>query len=190
MSKQGWSFGNRLMESFFKRSPDGWLFATPYVWPRQTYLVTDEQKAKLLEPLRRMWWAQMLVSIVGVIVLLKLLEDRPLLLWTPLGIEVVAIFILSSVYSVIAVRPLLAGVPATNERITFSDRFNARAMALPKAFFVVGALFSLLMFAVGLFLGLFGTWDLTEILSTVFFGALTLLYVAFFFVRQRAKPQM
>jgi hypothetical protein len=47
---------SRLEEALFKRAPDGWTFNSPYprlLWRPSTYLLTDAQKAILLERLRR-----------------------------------------------------------------------------------------------------------------------------------------
>ena len=191
MSKFGQAFGDGMVESFFKRKPEGWLFAAPYVWPRRTYLVTDEQKATLVGPLRRIWWVQILTSIVAVIGLMTFLEDRSVLTQSiVVGCAVAVILILWSVYAALMIRPLLVGIPATNERISFSDRFKAQAVALPKALFIGGFIIGLLFFVVGLAFVLGGERDLGTILSMAFFGALTLVYIAFFFVRQRANREV
>lgn len=140
MSKFGQGLSSGMVESFFKPGPEGWLFAVPLVWPRRTYLVTDEQKASLFGPLRRIWWTQTLTSIVAAIGLLTFLEDQPALTQViVIGSAMVVIFILSSVYAALMIRPLLVGIPATNERISFSDQFKARAVALPKVFLIGGA---------------------------------------------------
>lgn len=191
MRKFGQGLSSGMVESFFKRRPEGWLFAMPLVWPRRTYLVTDEQKASLVGPLRRMWWTQILTGIVAVIGLLTFLEDQPALTQViVVGSAMVVFFILQSGYAALMIRPLLVGIPATDERISFSDQFKARAVALPKVFLIGGAVISLLFFVVGLALALGGETDLATILSTVFFGVLTLFYIGFYFARQRANRQM
>jgi hypothetical protein len=191
MSKFGQGLSSGMVESFFKRRPEGWLFAMPLVWPRRTYLVTDKQKASLVGPLRRMWWTQISTGIVAVIGLLTFLEDQPALTQViVVGSAMVVVFILQSVYAALMIRPLLVGIPTTNERISFSDQFKARAVALPKVFLIGGAVISLLFFVVGLALALGAETDLATILSTVFFGVLTLLYIGFYFARQRANRQM
>lgn len=191
MSKFWQVLAGGMVESFFKPGPGGWLFAGPLVWPRRTYLVTDEQKATLFGPLRRIWWTQTLTSIVAAIGLLTFLEDQPALTQVIIiGGAMVVIFILSSVYAALMIRPLLVGIPATNERISFLDQFKARAVALPKAFLIGGAVISLVFFVVGLAFALGGETDLGTILSTVFFGVLTLLYIGFYFARKKANRQM
>src|SRR5665213_86125 len=98
--KSGQGLGSGMVESFFKRRPADWLFAAPLMWPRRTYLVTDEQKARLIEALRCMWWTQILTGIVAAIGLLIFLQDRPALTQAiVLGSVVVGIFILWSVYA-------------------------------------------------------------------------------------------
>ena len=191
MSKLGWRSWGGGEESSFKQRPDGWLFAAPYIWPRRTYLVTDEQKARLGKALRRMWWGQMLASIIVVIVLLTLLENQPpLRLWLAVGVAMVVLTALSSAYSAFAFRPLLAGLPPANERITRSDVFRTRAETLPTWLVTVLALGSLVLFAGGLLTGSAQKWDLSAILGTLFFGALSLFYIALFFAKQRAKRRM
>jgi hypothetical protein len=191
MSKSGQGLNSAMAESCFKRMPSGWLFTAPLVCSRRTYVVTDEQKAGLIEALRRMWRAQILIGLVAAFGLLIFLQDRPPLTQAvAVGSAVIVIVLLSAAYAALRIRPLLVGLPTTNERIPFFEKFKARAVALPKALLIAGTFFSVVLFAGGLVVGLLGKWDLPEILDTVFFGALTLLYVTYFFVRHAANRRM
>ena len=57
-----------LGDTLFKRTPEGWAFDSPYPrifsWRRRTYLLTDAQKERLAERLRRRM-RKMRVAIVG-----------------------------------------------------------------------------------------------------------------------------
>ena len=63
MSKFGLILGG-LEEISFKRAQDGWVFRSPSIWPRRTYLVTDAKKAAPVKPLRRMLMVQFVMIIV------------------------------------------------------------------------------------------------------------------------------
>ena len=184
-------FGFGGMEATaFKRRADGWLFAVPHVWPRRTYLVTDEQKTALVKPMRRLWWAQILTGTVVTIALLMTLQNQtPLIQFIVFGIAVAVCYILQSVFAVLIFRPMLADLPQTSERIPRSDIFKAQAAIFPTWLIVIGALTSLVTFAGCLFLGFGEKWDWVAVLGSVMFGGLGLYWTALFFVKERAKAQ-
>ena len=187
MSKFGWILGG-WDEISFKRVPDGWLFAPPSVWPRRTYLVTDEQKAGLGNALRRMMWVQFVVVLVVCLVLGTLLEGRDrLTYWLAYGAATVAMMALSWAYMTIVLRPLLGGLAPTQEHITFADRFTRQAVAMPKAIIIIMALISLMLFAGGALVWLQAKWNAQMIGGMVLFGILSLYWIALLVAKQRAK---
>jgi hypothetical protein len=113
----------------------------------------------------------------------------PAFLWLALGGAAIVIMMLSSAYAAFVIRPQLADLPLTTERITRSDIFRAQATIYSTGLIVVLALCSLVLFVAGLFLGVRGKWDLTGILGTIFFAALTIYYVMLFFAKRRVNRQ-
>lgn len=189
MSKFGWVLGG-VEELSFKRAHDGWLFRSPTAWPRQTYLVTDAQKAKLVGPLRRMLAVQLVLIFVVAFGAPTLTENyETLTRWLVFGIVLVAFTFLSWLYWAFAIRPLVAGLAPTDERITFSDRFKRQATIFPKAVIIIMLLGSLVLFAGGVVISLHGAWDLMDVACIVFFGILSVYWVALFVTKQRTKAQ-
>lgn len=189
MSKFSWVLGG-VEELSFKRAHDGWLFTSQTVWPRRTYLVTDAQKANLVGPLRRMLAVQFVLIIVVVFASMNLAENyEPSTRWLVLGIALVAGTFLSWLYWAFAIRPLVAGLVPTDERITFSDRFKRQATIFPKAVIIVMLLGSLVLFAGGVAVSLHGAWDLMDVAGIVFFGILSVYWVALFVTKQRTRAQ-
>ncbi len=189
MSKFGWILGG-LEEISFKRAQDGWVFRSPSIWPRRTYLVTDAQKANLVGPLRRMLAVQFVLIIVIVFVSMNLAENyEPLTRWLIFGIALVAGTFLSWLYWAFAIRPLVSGLVPTDERITFSDRFKRQATIFPKAVIIVMLLGSLVLFSGSVAVSLHGARDLIDITGAAFFGILSVYWIALFVVKQRTKAQ-
>lgn len=187
MSKLGWLLGG-WDELCFKRVPDGWLFAAPSIWPRRTYRVTDEQKAELSKPLRRMMRVQLAAIVVICFVLGTVLEGRDgFIYWLSFGVACVVMMALSWAYTSISMRPLLSGLVPTQEHITFADRFKLQAAAVPTAVIIIMALFSLVLFAGGVFVWLKGKLDAQMIVGMVTFGALSLYWLALFVAKQKLR---
>ncbi len=189
MSKFGWVLGG-LEELSFKRAHDGWLFTSPTIWPRRTYLVTDAQKAKLVGPLRWMLALQFVLIIVIVFVAMSLAQNyAPSTRWLIIGLALVVGTFLSWLSWAFAIRPLVSGLVPTDERITFSDRFKRQATIFPKAVIIVMLLGSLVLFAGGVAVSLHGARDLTDIAGAMFFGILTVYWIALFVAKQRTKAR-
>jgi hypothetical protein len=189
MSKFGWVLGG-VEELSFKRAHDGWLFTSPTVWPRRTYLLTDAQKANLVGPLHRMLAVQLVLIFVTVFGAMTLAENYETLnRWLVFGIAPVAVTFLSWLYWALAIRPLVAGLAPTDERITFSDRFKRQATIFPKGFIIIMLLGSLVLFAAGVAVLLHGALDLMEVAGIVFFGMLSVYWIALFVAKQRTKAQ-
>ncbi len=108
MSKFEWILGG-LKEISFKRAQDGWVFRSPSIWPRRTYLMTDAQKVALVKPLRRMLMVQFGMIIVLVVVSNLTANYEPWTRWLVFGIATVVLIFLSWLYVVFALRPQSAG---------------------------------------------------------------------------------
>jgi hypothetical protein len=189
MSKWSWRL-TRPEELCFKPVPGGWLFAVPLVWPKRTYLLTDEQKATLSGPLRRMIFVQMVVGIAAAGIVPGLLENRAQLVqWLAIAAICVAIVLASTIYGAIVIRPRLAGLTETTQRITYMDRFRRQAMTYPKPMIVALLLCSLLLFVGDLALGFTERWDLTTVIGSILFGLTTLHSIALLVMRIRQPVQ-
>jgi len=187
MSKIGWILGGRD-EISFKRVNDGWLFAPP-VWPRRTYLVTDAQKAGLSKPLRRLMWMQLGAIAVVCFVLSAFLAGRDqMTYWVGFGSAALVMMALSWAYSAVVMRPLLIGLVPTQERITFADRFQRQAEAIPNAVIIIMGLLSLMLFVAGALVSLKAKLDLQMICGMVVFGILSLYWIALFAAKR--KPNL
>lgn len=190
MSKFRWPiFG--LDEMAFKRSGDGWLFTAPGFWFwRRTYRMTDEQKAKLVGPLRRMWWFQLVAIMVAVFIGFQLQDYYlPSANWLGVPIAILALMIAFWVYVAVAIRPLLSDLTPSEERITFSDRFEWQAKTYPVALIIAMFLTCLMFVAAGIAVAILGEWSLTDILAMAFFGILAVYWAALLRMKRRQVRQ-
>ncbi len=187
MSTFGWVPG--WDKTSFQPAPGGgWLFSTPSVWPRRTYLVTDEQKERLAGPIRRLMWIQMAVTAgVCAILLTAQAGSDSTTRWLTLCVAAVALTLLSSVHTAVALRPYLDGLTRTQSRVGFADRFKRQVAIMPAAVVIVLALVSFALFAMSAYMALGAKWDWTLIAGTAIFGSMTLYSVAILVAKQRAN---
>ena len=142
-----------LEEAYFKRVPQGWVFAAPRPWwlfgSRPTYLLTDAQKAavaarvRLNRYLRAPW--------IAVAVGLVLLVQREAPGW--LNRDSILLFALLWVGAVNAcenrtMRRLVAGLPPAAEKISVTDMLtqqtrgaSVKTLTALGLFFLAGAAF-------------------------------------------------
>lgn len=144
-------------ESAFKPTAGGYVFQLPSLtWPfgrPAAYLVDEAQKAALAACLRRQRLQTLLVMMVFMLISLGLGVvigvSGALARLSPAGfaagfiatfLVVIAIALLPYFYALRAMRPLLAGVPRTDERITTGEQFERLAGAVsPKLLWLGGA---------------------------------------------------
>jgi hypothetical protein len=139
----------------FKRIPGGFLVAAPIKWPfaaTQHYFATDAQKTEIEERMTRA--GRSFVPVCFLLTVLALIAadeigfanaSRFLGLYT---LAVVVFLLAMQIRTWHAVRPLLAVLPRSNERITFGESARMNAASTP--------LWRLL--ASDLFLGLLAVW--------------------------------
>jgi hypothetical protein len=142
-----------LEAAYFKRVPQGWVFAAPRPWwlfgPRPTYLLTDTQKAavaarvRLNRYLRAPW--------IAVAVGLALLVQREAPGW--LNRDSILLFALLWVVAVnacenLTMRRLVAGLPPAAEKISVTDMLthqtrgaSVKTLTALGLFFLAGAAF-------------------------------------------------
>jgi hypothetical protein len=187
MSRRWWILGDGMEEISFKRVPEGWLFAAPFLWARRsTYLVGDALKAELEKRLRWMWRINFLVIMVATGVLMPLLASRRPMTewWMALAVLIAAVIGLATAYASLAIRPLLAGVPPTSMRISRTDAFRTQAATYSSTAILLLGLCSLALFAGSIFKGLTSSWDSLTVVAVLLFGA-TAVYFPVLLVAKR-----
>jgi hypothetical protein len=145
-----------MVEMSFKRVPAGYVFGAPNPWligPRQYYLLNEQQKSEVAVRLRRMWGYLFVAIVVAVSVIVPVslsgIDQRPV---TAFAIDVLvglAIGLALNAYLYRSIRPVLAGLAPTAERITRGEAFQTQITVLSRGYIAFFGLLSLAMFALG-----------------------------------------
>jgi hypothetical protein len=123
---------------FFKPVDSGYIYRSPNVWlvgSSPHYLVNESQKAEILGTIAsigaRLLWiigvsAVTLSVVLGTSVFVwadhsHFYGFREVLLWIALMFSLYAAFLISRQVLLSKLRPILAGLPTTNERVTISE---------------------------------------------------------------------
>jgi hypothetical protein len=143
-------------ESAFKPTAGGYVFQPPNLtWPfgrPRAYLVDAAQKVALVACLRRQRLQILLIMMVFMLIVagssVLIAATGTAARLSPAGLAagfivvffvVIAIALLPYFYAVRAMRPLLAGAPRTEERITIGEQFQRLAGAIsPKVLWLGG----------------------------------------------------
>jgi len=120
-----------IMEVAFKRTDGGWIFKAPSPWlvgPAPHYIVNDAQKAAIARRLRRNKAINVAVIVILFLILGFMVARMPEFpLEVAWYVAVPVIIVLVGLGRYVAVRPLVAGLPRTSNRITFSDQVRSGA---------------------------------------------------------------
>jgi hypothetical protein len=144
-------------ESAFKPVAGGYVFQPPsLLWPfarSRCYLVNEAQKAELADCLRRQRRQNLLLLVVYVLIVLVLMVAVELsgssvripsvefiVIVIVTALAVVPIVILPHAYLMRSIRPLLAGLPRTDERITVGDQLRSLAAAISGKLLLLGGI--------------------------------------------------
>jgi len=144
-------------ESAFKPFAGGYVFQPPSLyWPfarQRGYLVNEAQKAELADCLRRQRRQIFLLLVVYVLIVLGLtvafgMSDAHLQISSWIFIAIVTVTALAVIPIVIgphislvrSMRPLLAGLPRTDERITVGDQLASLATAISGRLLLLGGI--------------------------------------------------
>jgi hypothetical protein len=144
-------------EAAFKPVAGGYVFQPPSLaWPfarAPRYLVNEAQKAALIACLRRQrqqtFLVVMLFALAGVGLAMGLAMAGPAARISPVEfvavlaatmLAVVPIAILPHLKLMRTIRPLLADLPRTDERITFADQVHTLAAAISVPLLVLGGI--------------------------------------------------
>jgi hypothetical protein len=143
-------------ESSFKPVAGGYVFQAPHPWlfaRSRTYLVNDAERTAIAACIRRRQKLMLVLLAVlfpvmfGLIALLMLVFHLP----SPLVITLVSVLILVPLIGiphlclVRCLAPLLAGLPRTDQRITWREQFARSADAVPPTVLKVGLASAALM---------------------------------------------
>jgi hypothetical protein len=121
-----------IEEVAFKQvSKDAWLFKAPRPWlvgPAPHYIVNDTQKAAIAKRLRR----SKLISVSMLVIVLIILgfiaarmPEVPLEVAWYCAVPVLVALVMGGRY--LAIRPLIAGLPRSTDRITLSEQMRSGA---------------------------------------------------------------
>jgi hypothetical protein len=174
-----WWFPFRDMEQIaFKRVPEGYVYRAPNPWligRSRYYVVNAEQKAELSACHRQMWrhlfWAIVIGAGVAVPVAAPRFEEHSVV---TLGISVLIGLVIGfavNLHLAGKVRPLLAGLTPTAERITQSDAFKTQVAVFSRGYLIGFALLSFALFVLTMLAPLTGArWDFTTLIGAPLFG--------------------
>jgi len=136
MKSRWWNVFDAMVEISFKPTMGGFVYRAPSLWPFASgrhYLVNEQQKAILagyhLGMFRTLFW----LIVVGAGIAGPLAGAfMSASLWLKMGISLLvglAIGLGASTWLVCKVRPIVAGLEPSRERITQGDSFRAQAKA-------------------------------------------------------------
>jgi len=127
-------------EGLFKPTADGWIFSAPNPWTfarRRSYLVPCAQKAELAQRVRRSMYFRLLSFIPLIAVTATTLFLFPSLLrptsvgaWLSLALLDALATVAINLSDYLAIRPSLAGLPRTTERISLSQMCGRQARSM------------------------------------------------------------
>jgi hypothetical protein len=123
----------------FRQVENGYIYSSPwFVGPSRHYLVNEAQKAAITERVRQLRWVMPVGAIVGLFIgffvvamILSMVKPDRMTWdnrWFALMLAAAApIMATAYMYMIYKLRPLVAGLPPTRERVTWSDRLKVRA---------------------------------------------------------------
>jgi hypothetical protein len=195
-----WVFPFAGMEELsFKRVPDGWIYRAPNPWlfgSARYYLVSEAQKSELAGLHRRMWRYLLLaivaVAVVGVpLTALWLDGERP---YAMLVLNAVIGGIIGFIWNAClfgAVRPIIAGLQPTTQRITPAEAIDTQVTVFSARSLLFFALLSAAMFALSALPPLFGAieWSVWSACGALLFGVGAAYWLALYIAkRKRSAP--
>lgn len=185
-------------EALFKPTANGWIFSGPNPWlfgRRPTYLVDDARKAELARMVRRGRCYRVLAIIALIVLLFVALLSFPSLIrapslstWLLLALFTVANTIVLNLCDWLPLRPLLAGLPRTEERINLIEMHSRQAQSMSvKALVTLTAIqFAACFFNLGLWF-LLPRANAFVLISAVCVGLIGSLFLAMLLAKFRAQ---
>jgi hypothetical protein len=195
MSSRWWFPFDGMEEMSFKRVPEGWVYRAPNPWlfgRGRYYLLNEKQKSEVAGHHRRMWLflllAILVMSAAGVPMTLGGFDDQHAVatLATAALLGLLAGFIANAcLYRTI--RPLIAGLPPTTQRITQSDVLNTQIAVFSRGYMLFFGSLSLALFALIALQPLLTSagWDARSLCGALLFGAGTIYWFALYIAKRR-----
>jgi hypothetical protein len=188
-----WWFPFRGMEQIaFKRVPEGYVYQAPNPWlfgRGRYYVVNEAQQAELSACHRQMWrhlfWAIVIGAGVALPFAAPRFEEHSVV---TLGISVLIGLVIGfavNLHLAGKVRPLLAGLTPTAERITQSDIFKTQVAVFSRGHVIFFALLSLALFVLTILPPLTGArWDFTALIGAPLFGLGAIYWLALYVAKR------
>ena len=194
MRSRWWFPFDRMAEFSFSRLPDGWLYCAPNPWllgPRRYFVVDEEQKCALAAEFRRAWR----FLFVGIIVVIGVMMPMAMPAqdygpFTRLVAACIAGLIVGSAFNAYLcrrLRPIVAELRPTTQRITRGAMFHAQAAVLSRGSIVFFGLSSLALFALTALPPLLTSarFDALSLCGALLFGAGAIYWLALYIVQRR-----
>jgi hypothetical protein len=186
-------------EGLFKPTADDWIFSAPNPWTfarRRSYLVTHAQKAELAQRVRRSMYFRLLAFIPLIAVTATTLFLFPSLLrpasvggWLWLALLTVLATVAINLSDYLTIRPSLAGLPRTTERISFLEMCGRQARSMS-----VARLATLTAIETFVFIVILAEWvflprtNIYMLIGAACFGAIAMLCGAMLFAKLKSQP--
>jgi hypothetical protein len=120
-----------IIEAAFKRTDGGWIYKAPSPWlvgPAPHYVVNDAQRAAIARRLRTNRATNVIVIAIVLFILGFMVGRMPeSTLAVAWYVAAPVLIVLVGLGRYLAIRPLVAGLPQSSDRITFSDQARTGA---------------------------------------------------------------
>jgi hypothetical protein len=194
MSIQNWYPFSGMEQALFQPNAGGYLYRAPNSWlfgSARYYVVTDGQKAKLATYHRRALQLTFLGIIVAVVIAAPISGDFfARHFWIGLGLSALVGLVLGlTINGVLArkVKPIVAGLPPSHDRITRTDAFKLRAGALSNWFILTCLVLSLLLLVMTGAYAIYGAegWDVSNLVAVGLFGFNVIYFAGLYIAKRR-----
>jgi hypothetical protein len=196
MSSRWWFPFDGMEEMSFKRVPEGWVYRAPNPWlfgSARYYLLNEKQRSEAAFHHRRMWLflllAVLVISAAGVpTVALAGFDDRhgvaPLATAAVVGLVV---GFTANAWLCRMIRPVIAGLPRTTQRITQSEVLNTQIAVFSRGYILFFGLLSLALFGLIALQPLLTSagWDVRSLCGALLFGAGTIYWFALYIAKRK-----
>jgi hypothetical protein len=191
-----WCFPFDGMEEMsFKRVPEGWVYRAPNPWlfgSGRYYLLDEKQKSEVAGHHRRMWLFLLLaifaIAAAGAPMTFAGFDDQHVVasLATAALVGLIVGFV-ANAWLYRTIRPIIAGLPLTTQRITQSEVLNTQIAVFSREYMLFFGSLSLLLFALIALQPLLTSagWDARSLCGALLFGAGTIYWFALYIAKRR-----
>jgi hypothetical protein len=194
MSSRWWSPFDGMEQIAFKPVAGGFVYRAPNPWlvgPGRHYVVTEAQKAALAvhhrSTMRLAFWLMVAGIVLGVPVAGIFFPGHSWMTLVCAALGGLAIGFAVNMRLARKVRPLIAGLAPTSDRITQSDAFKIQVTVFSRRFVMGLAALSFVMFALAAAYPLLGSngWNLNALIGMLLFGFGTAYWVALYVAKRK-----